>query len=116
GDGAEVQRPLATVVIGGLLTGSDIVDALSRTDFSPDGVVIPASALREGEDVFLDDMSLADMRRLFSPIRIEPVATGTDYREALTDWKSYRRQRASGGYTWQSNAGYTKPVAGAGRA
>ena len=112
----ENRRFGETVNVSGLLTGSDIVDALSRTDFSPDGVVIPASALREGEDVFLDDMSLADMRRLFSPIRIEPVATGTDYREALTDWKSYRRQRASGGYTWQSNAGYTKPVAGAGRA
>jgi len=75
-----------------------------------------ASALREGEDVFLDDMSLVEMRRLFSSMRIEPVATGTDYREALTNWKHYRRQRASGGYTWQSNAGYTKPVAGAGRA
>lgn len=101
----------ATVNVSGLLTGGDIVDAISRADFNPDGVLIPASALREGEDVFLDDMSLADMRRLFSPIRIEPVATGTDYREALTDWKSYRRQRVSGGYTWQSNAGYTKPVA-----
>ena len=112
----ENRRFGETVNVSGLLTGSDIVDALSRTDFSPDGVVIPASALREGEDVFLDDMSLADMRRLFSPIRIEPVAKVTDYREALTDWKSYRRQRASGGYTWQSNAGYTKPVAGAGRA
>ena len=112
----ENRRFGATVNVSGLLTGGDIVDAVSRADFSPDGIVIPASALREGEDVFLDDMSLVEMRRLFSSMRIEPVATGTDYREALTNWKHYRRQRASGGYTWQSNAGYTKPVAGAGRA
>ena len=76
-----------------------------------DGVLIPASSLREGEDVFLDDMTLDAMRSSFPSVRIEPVATGRDYREALTDWAHYHRERVSGGYTWQSNAGYTKPVA-----
>ena len=105
-----------TVNVSGLLTGSDIIHALHRADLAVDGVLIPASALREGEDVFLDDLSLADMRRYFPQTRIEPVATGADYREALAVWDGYHRARASGGYTWQSNAGYTKPIAVAGRA
>ena len=88
-----------------------MIAALRALKHTVDGVLIPASALREGEDVFLDDISLAEMREVFPSMRIEPVATGTDYRAALTDWANYHRERVSGGYTWQSNAGYTKPVA-----
>ena len=100
-----------TVNVSGLLTGQDISAALRAFSHSVDGVLIPASSLREGEDVFLDDMTLDAMRSSFPSVRIEPVATGRDYREALTDWAHYHRERVSGGYTWQSNAGYTKPVA-----
>ena len=101
----------ATVNVSGLLTGHDIMQALQSLTHTVDGVLIPASALREGEDVFLDDMSLDAMRASFPSVRIEPVATGRDYREALAAWGAYHRERPSGGYTWQSNAGYTKPVA-----
>ena len=100
-----------TVNVSGLLTGHDISAALRAFSHSVDGVLLPASSLREGEDVFLDDMTLDAMRSSFPSVRIEPVATGRDYREALTDWAHYHRERVSGGYTWQSNAGYTKPVA-----
>ena len=100
-----------TVNVSGLLTGHDMIVALRALKHTVDGVLIPASALREGEDVFLDDISLAEMREVFPSMRIEPVATGTDYRAALTDWANYHRERVSGGYTWQSNAGYTKPAA-----
>ena len=101
----------ATVNVSGLLTGYDMMCALQALEAPFDGILIPASSLREGEDVFLDDITLADMRRSFPNIRIEPVATGADYHAALTDWTNYHRVRASGGYTWQSNAGYTKPAA-----
>ena len=101
----------ATVNVSGLLTGHDIAAALRKLPHSVDGVLIPASSLREGEDVFLDDISLDAMQKEFPHIRIEPVATGRDYHEALTDWAHYHRERLSGGYTWQSNAGYTKPAA-----
>ena len=101
----------ATVNVSGLLTGHDIMQALQSLTHTVDGVLIPASALREGEDVFLDDMSLDAMRASFPSVRIEPVATGRDYREALAAWGAYHRKRPSGGYTWQSNAGYTKPAA-----
>ena len=102
----------ATVNVSGLLTGYDIIQALRGISDQIEGVLIPSAALREGEDVFLDDISLDDMRASFPGLRIEPVATGRDYREALSDWTHYHRERISGGYTWQSNAGYTKPVAG----
>ena len=101
----------ATVNVSGLLTGHDIMQALQSLPHTVDGVLIPASALREGEDVFLDDMSLDTMRESFPSVRIEPVATGRDYREALAAWGAYHRERPSGGYTWQSNAGYTKSAA-----
>ena len=101
----------ATVNVSGLLTGHDIAEALRALSAPVDGVLIPAASLREGEDVFLDDLSLDDMRGMFPALRIEPVATGRDYREALAAWKGYHRERPSGGYTWQSNAGYTKSAA-----
>ena len=101
----------ATVNVSGLLTGHDIMQVLNTLTHEVDGVLIPASALREGEDVFLDDMSLDTMRASFPSVRIEPVATGRDYREALAAWGAYHRERPSGGYTWQSNAGYTKSAA-----
>ena len=101
----------ATVNVSGLLTGGDIATALRNLPHCVDGVLIPASSLREGEDVFLDDISLDTMRREFPKFRIEPVATGRDYREALAAWSGYHRERPTGGYTWQSNAGYTKPAA-----
>ena len=102
----------AMVNVSGLLIGADIAAALREMPRTVDGVLIPASALREGEDVFLDDMTLDALRAKFPALRIEPVATGADYYAALSDWGHYHRTRASGGYTWQSNAGYTKPVAG----
>ena len=101
----------ATVNVSGLLTGHDIAAALSKFPHPVDGVLIPASSLREGEDVFLDDLSLACLREMFPAVRIEPIATGRDYREALAAWDRYHRERLHGGYTWQSNAGYTKSVA-----
>ena len=101
----------ATVNVSGLLTGGDLIAALRAFEHPVDGVLIPASALREGEDVFLDDISLEAMRGEFPHLRIEPVATGRDYREALAAWGGYHRERPSGGYTWQSNAGYTKTAA-----
>ena len=101
----------ATVNVSGLLTGRDLIAALRAFEHPVDGVLIPASALREGEDVFLDDISLDAMRGEFPHLRIEPVATGRDYREALAAWGGYHRERPSGGYTWQSNAGYTKTAA-----
>lgn len=98
----------SSVNVSGLLTGGDISDAL-RSIGDVDGVLIPESALRAGEDIFLDDVTLADLRRSISA-RIEPVLSGADFRRALADFNLYRKVRSEETqYTWQSNAAYSTP-------
>ena len=95
--------------MSGLLTGRDILQALRETEGDRDGILIPESALRAGEDVFLDDYSLKELRETFPKARIEPVKSGRDYYRALHDWENYRKERSTEtDYMWQSNAGYTK--------
>ncbi|MBR4695398.1 MAG: DUF512 domain-containing protein [Selenomonadaceae bacterium] len=98
-----------TVNVSGLLTGRDILRALQEAGGERDGILLPESALRAGEDVFLDDVSLKELRQAFPEARIEPVRTGRDYCRALYDWENYHKERAAEtDYMWQSNAGYTK--------
>ena len=99
----------ATVNVSGLLTGRDITHALKRLSGPRTGILLPESALRAGEDIFLDDMSLGELRQMFPAVRIEPVQGGTDYYHALRDFASYHKERAGEtAYMWQSNAAYTK--------
>ena len=49
-----------SVTVSGLLTGQDLRAQLSDLELG-DALLIPASALRAGEDVFLDDMTLSDL-------------------------------------------------------
>mgnify|MGYP002626231130 CR=1 FL=1 len=99
----------STVNVSGLLTGGDLLKEVKALGKNFDGVLIPESALRSGEDVFLDDMSLGYLRRS-SAARIEPVLSGADFRRALSDFGSYRKIRSTeANYTWQSNAGYSTP-------
>ena len=102
-----------TVNVSGLLTGRDIVRALRALPGPRTGILIPEPALRAGEDIFLDDMTLAELRAAFPEARVEPVQGGSDYRRALADWTHYHKARAGEtAYMWQSNAAYTKPAAG----
>ncbi len=98
----------ASVNVSGLLVGRDILDVLQSLDRKADGILIPESALRSGEDIFLDDMTLDELRQS-SSARIEPVLSGADFRRALADFDAYRNVRAAQtNYTWQSNAGYSQ--------
>lgn len=102
-----------TVNVSGLLTARDIMDTLQAMPGRRTGILLPESALRSGEDIFLDDVSLSEMKAAFPEARIEMVRSGGDYRRALTDWFHYHKDRgAECSYTWQSNAGYTKPSDG----
>ncbi len=102
-----------TVNVSGLLTGGDITRTLKALPGKRTGILIPEPALRAGEDIFLDDMTLGELRAQFPEARIEPVQNGVDYKRALTDWTHYHKARAGEtAYMWQSNAAYTKPAAG----
>ena len=101
----------STVNVSGLLTARDILAVLQSMEGPRTGVLIPEPALRAGEDIFLDDMTLASFRASLPNVRIEPVQGGADYYRALTDWPHYHKERAGEtAYMWQSNAAYTKPV------
>ena len=71
----------AKVNVSGLLTGGDIIETLKggRRDL----ILIPATALKAGEEIFLDDVSLAEMRKMFAPAQIVPIRNGCDFRKAL---------------------------------
>ncbi len=97
-----------SVNVSGLLTAHDMLDQLSGMDKEVDGILIPESALRAGDNIFLDDMSLEDFCSKFS-CRVETVSGGMDYFQALSDWHNYSGVGGeNAAYMWQSNAAYTK--------
>ena len=51
------------VTVTGLLTGQDIIKNLKQNKANRDGIIIPSCALREGEDIFLDDYTLEDIKK-----------------------------------------------------
>ena len=58
-----------TVTVTGLVCGGDLVAALQGTELG-DLVLVPDVMLKEGEGVFLDDLTLADVEReLGTPVR-----------------------------------------------
>ncbi|MBQ3433635.1 MAG: DUF512 domain-containing protein, partial [Selenomonadaceae bacterium] len=69
------------VNVSGLLTGQDIIEALRGGEC--DLILIPATALRAGEEVFLDDVTLAEVRRIFAPAKVLPIHDGAEFRRAL---------------------------------
>lgn len=98
----------SSVNVSGLLTGRDIAAALMALPGPRDGVIVPRCALRSGEDIFLDDYSLAEMKEKLQ-VRIETALGGSELYHLLHHWdKEKRRKQRERFYTWQSNAAYTK--------
>ena len=70
-----------TVTVSGLLTGQDLVAQLMGEE--ADEILITSCMLREGEDVFLDDMTLTEAQQALG-IKIHPVYNdGADLLYAL---------------------------------
>ena len=98
----------STVNVSGLLTAHDMLASLKGIDKQVDGILIPESALRTGDNIFLDDVSLDDFCQSLS-CRVETVAGGNDFYNSLADWHNYSGVGAgNASYMWQSNAAYTK--------
>ena len=61
--------------VAGLLTGQDILRALSRLGDLGEAVLLPAVAVRDGDGVLLDDVAPADLARdLGVPVRVVPAS------------------------------------------
>ncbi len=71
------------VNVSGLLTGGDIIDALKTSERQRDLILIPATALKTGEEIFLDDISLENLRKIFAPAQILPIKDGFEFKKAL---------------------------------
>ena len=71
------------VNVSGLLTGGDIIDALKTVGGERDLILIPATALKSGEEIFLDDISLEKMQKIFNPAKIIPIHDGFEFKKAL---------------------------------
>lgn len=98
------------VNVSGLLTGTDMLRALKEVSDAPQGVIMPECALRTGENILLDDMTLEAFRRAVPHLRVETAQGGGDLVRALLDWEHYHgTSDEEASYMWQSNAAYTKP-------
>lgn len=95
------------ITVTGLLTGQDILKNLQNQTGNCDGVIIPAAALRDGEDIFLDDYSLEDLQKNYTK-KIKVAADARSLYNLFTKWHEVEDRRKRALYTWQSNAGYTK--------
>ena len=97
-----------SVTVSGLLTGADMLAALSDTAQGTAVVVVPRCALRSGENIFLDDMTLATFAEKCGR-EVRTALSGRELYRLLTRWhdapKSDTEEQA---YMWQSNAAYTR--------
>ena len=63
-----------TITVSGLVTGGDLIAQLRGRDLG-ERLLIPVNMLRHGEDVFLDDVTLADVER---ELKVEVVPVNQD--------------------------------------
>ncbi len=49
-----------TITVSGLLTGADIIGTIKGKQKSYDKIIIPKNCLRDGDVVFLDDLTIED--------------------------------------------------------
>ncbi len=63
-------------VVTGLLTGSDLLTGLSGCDLG-EALLLPAVMLRQGEPVFLDDVTLAELERQL-PVAVQLIQGADD--------------------------------------
>jgi putative radical SAM enzyme (TIGR03279 family) len=67
-----------TVTVAGLLTGRDVMKSLHDNTDSYDALLVPDVALKEDEDLFLDDVSLKEIEEVtgLKTVRIESTPQG----------------------------------------
>lgn len=73
-----------TVTVAGLIVGQDIVSTLSKRDDVGETLLLPRVMLRETEDVFLDGMTLDELRKITGK-KIEITSDGYEFCQALLE-------------------------------
>lgn len=74
------------ITVSGLLTGQDICSTLDEVGGVRTGVIVPGSALKKGETIFLDNMTCDELEiNLGVPVRA--AYSATDLRQLLQAWR-----------------------------
>lgn len=96
------------ITVSGLITGIDLMEQLKDRDLG-DRVLIPCNMLRSGEDVFLDDYSIEDVRKTLGKDLIVVEEAGADLVKAVLDSTENRilRRRQMYEQTDSSHCGQT---------
>ena len=68
--------------VSGLLTGGDIISTLKKNNRNCDKILIPKTALRSGTEIFLDDITVDDLRKNF-PAKFQAISSGGEFLKAL---------------------------------
>lgn len=74
------------ISVSGLLTGQDIVKQLTQIDGTRTGVIIPGVALKKGEGVFLDNMTLEEVERSIGT-PVHAAYSAEELRQLLQAWR-----------------------------
>lgn len=74
------------ITVTGLLTGQDIIDKLAKFAGPRTGIILPGVALRKGEEVFLDNISIDELeKQLKIPVRV--AYSAAELHELLCNWE-----------------------------
>ena len=70
------------ITVSGLLTGQDLLNQLKGKDLGR-ALLLPCSLLRSGEEIFLDDMSLDDLKKSLQVKIVIVNSNGQDLHDAF---------------------------------
>ena len=79
-----------TVNCVGLLTGNDIINAIKNFKGEFDSVILPCLCLKSDEDVFLDDVTLLELKNKINKKIIITDGSGQSFFDALTGGNNVR--------------------------
>ena len=80
------------ITVSGLITATDLMDQLAQRDLG-EKVLIPCNMLRSGEDVFLDDLTVEDVRQALKTEVVVVDEPGADLVNCLIEAPDHKKIR-----------------------
>ena len=93
------------ITVSGLITGQDLISQLKPEGVFGEHLFLPCSMLREGEDVFLDDITVTDVEKKLGARVTVVQNSGADLVRAILGMRSDGEKRRRNYYE-QTGSGY----------